>query len=139
MTASCKYTFMGVFFSTGLALLLLLVLVLGDRSLAPLGVSMTTALLLFDSNANLVLISLISGLKKVPRLGSSSRIGTLRDLLLSRDCGVLKLLAGNDFRGMAPFLIGVLGGRVLSKCSGLRLGPNDTLFLLAGETFSSAK
>ena len=40
----------------------------------------------------------------------------------------------NDLRfplGVAPSLTGVNGGRRLSKCSGLRLGPNDTRFLLA--------
>lgn len=35
--------------------------------------------------------------------------------------------------GVAPFFIGVCGGSSLSKCSGLRLGPNDTRFLLAAD------
>ena len=33
--------------------------------------------------------------------------------------------------GADPFLTGVAGGSVLSNCSGVRLGPNETLFRLA--------
>lgn len=58
---------------------------------------------------------------------NSSRIGRATDFLFNSDM-VLWALAGRDLRGMAPFLIGVVGGRFLSKCSGLSCGPKDTLF-----------
>lgn len=40
-------------------------------------------------------------------------------------------------QGVAPRFTGVLGGRLLSNCSGLSIGPNETLFFLLTEVSCS--
>ena len=53
-----------------------------------------------------------------------------RDLI--RDLTVLGLEEGKEPRlGVDPLANGVEGGRRLSNCSGLKLGPKDTRFRLA--------
>lgn len=68
--------------------------------------------------------------------GLSSVIGKTEaaiDFLFNSDrAGNSADLNGSDnLLGVAPFLTGVLGGNVLSKCSGLSWGPNDTRVLFA--------
>jgi len=77
----------------------------------------------------------LAGVRRGDLTGLSSRIAS--DLTTATDClrnnppfGVA-LIAGIDLLGTAaPLRIGVLGGRPLSNCSGLKFGPNDTLLRL---------
>jgi len=59
------------------------------------------------------------------------------DFLLLMGVALIKdFLPSPTLLGVAPFFIGVFGGRYLSKCSGLRFGPNETLFLFALGTYA---
>lgn len=65
----------------------------------------------------------------IPLSGLSSLIGDFlavaTDFLFNKGLNESPLAPG--FLGVAPFRTGVDGGSVFKKCSGLSLGPNDTL------------
>lgn len=55
---------------------------------------------------------------------------TANERLFSSDLGVTFCAGSDTRRGVAPFRTGVTGGKTLWNCSGLSLGPNETLLRL---------